>query len=134
MGFVQNDGKTLKASSATFTQIYNWLNQRTMLSCGKNSKGTWVVKLANNDGYYSWIIWNEDGTMTMTIPKEWSAVQMQNLAGNIFDITNTNQLTVGPAPIQVEDSSMLHASDKLAGAIQLSIKSRSDMYLSISEG
>jgi len=103
MGMVQKDGKTLKASSAAFTQISNWLSQRTMVSCGKNSQGTWVVKMAKSNGHYAWIIWNPDSTMTMALPNEWNATQMRDLMGNVSDLTGKTQQTIGPTPILLEN-------------------------------
>src|SRR6185369_17580213 len=102
MGLVEKDGKTVKAPAAAYAQVYNWLNGAKMISCGKNSQGTWVIRLVKADNNTAWIVWNADRALRMELPKEWNAKSMKNLAGNSSNIASVTQLEIGPSPILIE--------------------------------
>jgi hypothetical protein len=103
MGFVERDGKTVKPPAAAYAKTYRWLEGARMLSCGKNSEGTWVAGIIEANGHRGWIIWNADKTVTLELPKEWKAKTVRTLAGATTNISSTSQLNVGPMPVLAEN-------------------------------
>jgi hypothetical protein len=102
MGFVEKDGKTVKAPATAYAQTYNWLNGAKMISCGKNNQGTWVIRLVKSDNKAAWIVWNADNPVNMDLPREWNAKSMKNLAGNVSSVASVTQLEISQSPILIE--------------------------------
>jgi len=102
MGFVEKDGKTVKAPAVAYGQVLQWLKGATMTSCAKNNQGSWVSQIALADGHTGWAVWNPDNSITMQLPTEWRAKQVRDLTGGATNIIN-NQVTIGPNPILIEN-------------------------------
>jgi hypothetical protein len=102
MGFVERDGKTVKPPAAAYAQTYKWLSGARMVSCGKNSEGTWVAGIIEANGRRGWVVWNADKTVNMELPREWKAKMVKALTGTSTNISNDGRLSVGPMPVLVE--------------------------------
>lgn len=102
MGFVEQDGKTVKSAGVAYAQIVEWLVGSKMLSCGQSTQGNWVVKIQKANGGFAWIVWNTAQSATMQIPNEWNTSQARDLTGATVKIPLNKQLTVGQGPILLE--------------------------------
>jgi len=101
MALVEADGKTLKPPAIAYNMVYSWLNGAKMISCGKSTQGTWVTDIVRDAGYKAWIIWTESDSETFDLPKEWSAVQMRDLAGCYVLLSSIEPKSFRPANLRV---------------------------------
>ena len=116
----ETDNKTLRPAAIAYNEVYKWLVNANVASCGQDSQSTWVAQVTRNNGYNGFIIWNPYKTINFEIPKEWNVKQMRDLTGRTTNMTGASQLTIGMAPILLETVLM---SPKIAPPQNLRINS-----------
>lgn len=103
MALVEADGKTIKPGAVAYNETYGWLNGASLVSCGINSQGTWVAQIVRDGGYKAWIVWNKENAGNFTLPNEWNAAHLRDLAGNKVSLQGKSQLTIGIMPVLIEN-------------------------------
>lgn len=97
------DNKTLRPAAIAYNEVYKWLVNAKVASCDQDSQSTWVAQVTRDNGYKGFIIWNPDKTINFEIPKEWNVKQMKDLTGSGTNMTGRSQLSIGMAPIFLEN-------------------------------
>lgn len=101
----ETDSTTVTPAGIAYGEIQRWFIGAKIVSCGKNSYGTWVVQIVRENGYKGWIVWNPSGATDFELPKEWNAKEMKDLAGNKYSLLNSNMIKIGISPVLIGNTS-----------------------------
>jgi endo-1,4-beta-mannosidase len=93
------DSQTLRPAGLAYGVIQQWLSGTTMDWCDRAGDGTWTCQL-ERDGTPQWIVWNPDGTKTVTLRSLGHAKNIAPLLGEPSALASST-FDAGPIPVLV---------------------------------
>lgn len=98
----ETDNQTLKPAGVAYGEIEKWLVDARIVSYTIDSVNTHHCQLARGDNYSARILWNADGEIAYTIPREWKIQRVRDLAGGQRDVSQETSVTIGAVPLLLE--------------------------------
>lgn len=102
-----NDCGTLAGSPTApgiaYQQVYNWMVGTTMTApgCAVQSGTIWSCGFTRPGGYQALVIWNTAANTSWTAPSQYTGYR--DLQGNVNSVPSNHAVTIGPAPILLEN-------------------------------
>jgi hypothetical protein len=94
------DNATPTRAALAYANLQKWLVGSTMSSCSPNFMGVWSCSLQFSNGAPGLILWNPQGTVTVSENLGWTPTVIEDMYGNDSPATG-NTFTVGEDPVLI---------------------------------
>ncbi len=92
------NGNQMTTAGAAYGVIRNWMVGAVLRSCSLQKPAQWTCSLEQGS-VKSWIVWSENGTSEVDVPKSWGVTQISNWTGDIQ--ASSKALMVNSVPLRL---------------------------------
>ena len=96
------DNATPTRAALAFANLQKWLVGNLLDPCGPDRSGTWSCSLQFSDGRHGLILWNPQGSTTVSRELSWTPTEVEDMYGNRMPAQGAH-LSVGEEPVMLLD-------------------------------
>lgn len=96
------DSTTPTPAGIAYSEMEKWLVGASLSGCGSDTSGTWTCQLKRGTAV-SWIVWNQSGPATFSVPANWSQIHSQtDVLGGLHTVSNQSEIGIGQSPLLLQ--------------------------------